>query len=666
MYADLAENWLKCRRLLAFALIAVLATAVYGQAAQTGPKRIALVIGNDLYQHLPKDQQLQNAINDAKLMRDTLKSLNFHVIYGENLDREAFEDAVFDFTGRISKGDTAFFFYAGHGVGIRGGNYLLPSDIKPPQSNREQEEQRIIRKSIAEYEIVSFIQRAGASVVIAAIDACRDNPLAAGGSRSVGGTRGLQMKTPPEGVFTIYSAGLNQKALDRLPSETESVNSVFTRVFAKAIVKRGKTLEEVAESTKAEVRSLAKSEGFNQNPAVYDQIFGTPVYLAGLPVTEEKPAAQSENQNGSQTGPVSLGQRPHASAFELAYWESVKNSRDPEVFTNYLTRYPDGEFVDLARATLRSLEREREAAEKQAQRKQEERSFWESVKDSGDPNNFREYVRRFPNGDFVDLARARVASLEELASANRRVEEEFWSAVKDSGSATLLEGYLERYPNGRFAGIAKVKITILTAASFNGDRDAEERGWLLVRNTTDVSALMGYLEEFPNGLYSNVAREKIELITSRERAKEEAASTLRLQQQEDAQRAHERAEEERLVALRRSDPCRNYELDNVSSNEQALIQIRLYYEDLDTRNVDCAVNRRTSSDSRLRRAIAEFGFATVEDVRVVSGSNSRLTVAGTARVGKRNGPEEVWDMRFSMVRRAGVWKISKTKGRRVR
>jgi len=45
-----------------------------------------------------------------------------------------------------------------------------------------------------------------------------------------------------------------------------------------------------------------------------------------------------------------------ASAFELTFWQSIQSSRNPGDFTAYLRRFPNGTFVDLARNRLRSLE----------------------------------------------------------------------------------------------------------------------------------------------------------------------------------------------------------------------------------------------------------------------------------------------------------------------
>jgi hypothetical protein len=63
------------------------------------------------------------------------------------------------------------------------------------------------------------------------LDACRNNPFKKPGVRGVGAERGLGRIEPVRGVFTIYSAGIGQTALDRLSDADINPNSVFTRVF---------------------------------------------------------------------------------------------------------------------------------------------------------------------------------------------------------------------------------------------------------------------------------------------------------------------------------------------------------------------------------------------------------------------------------------------------
>src|SRR5216683_4464820 len=98
-------------------------------------KRVALVIGNNDYKNVPK---LQKAVNDARTMGDTLKQLGFTVMLAENQNRQQFSQTLLAFDNAVEAGDTAFFFYAGHGFEIAGQNFLLPTDV--PAATEGQEE----------------------------------------------------------------------------------------------------------------------------------------------------------------------------------------------------------------------------------------------------------------------------------------------------------------------------------------------------------------------------------------------------------------------------------------------------------------------------------------------------------------------------------------------
>ena len=45
-----------------------------------------------------------------------------------------------------------------------------------------------------------------------------------------------------------------------------------------------------------------------------------------------------------------------AAATERTFWESIRTSSNPEDFRAYLNKYPNGEFIDLAKNKLRALE----------------------------------------------------------------------------------------------------------------------------------------------------------------------------------------------------------------------------------------------------------------------------------------------------------------------
>jgi uncharacterized caspase-like protein len=273
---------------LKFALAALLMLLALPAQAE---KRVALVIGNNDYKNVPK---LQKAVNDARAMGDTLKQLGFTVMVAENQNRQQFSQSLLAFDNAVGPGDTAFFFYAGHGFEIAGQNYLLPTDV--PAATEGQEE--LVRDaSVLADRIVERLQNRQVRTSILVFDACRNNPFERSGTRAVAGGGGLAPMTQlPEGVFSIFSAGYKQTALDRLSNDDTSPNSVFTRTFAKELLQPGEDLVEVAQHTRKLVSEMADSIGHRQIPAYTDQMVDN-VFLNGAAKGQAdaaKPAAPAQ------------------------------------------------------------------------------------------------------------------------------------------------------------------------------------------------------------------------------------------------------------------------------------------------------------------------------------------------------------------------------------
>jgi adenylate cyclase len=101
--------------------------------------------------------------------------------------------------------------------------------------------------------------------------------------------------------------------------------------------------------------------------------------------------------------------------FELAFWESIKESSDPGEFAAYLERYPAGTFAALAESRREALLEEgvAPAAASDPQVSPVELAFWDTVRDSVNPEMYSAYLERYPEGAFATLAKVR---LEELGS----------------------------------------------------------------------------------------------------------------------------------------------------------------------------------------------------------------------------------------------------------
>ena len=143
--------------------------AAGGYAAAHAEQRVALVIGNSAYQHLPA---LASPRNDATAIAEKLQRLGFKVTVGIDLDHAAMGKTLQQFRHVLAHANTALFYYAGHGLEASGRDFLVPIDADFVDAASP--EHGIIDLT----PIVSAMQH-GPRVSLLFVDASRDNPLSA-------------------------------------------------------------------------------------------------------------------------------------------------------------------------------------------------------------------------------------------------------------------------------------------------------------------------------------------------------------------------------------------------------------------------------------------------------------------------------------------------------
>ena len=295
------KSWLSFTAALA---VSIAASPLAFAAPAHAEKRVALVIGNNDYKNVPK---LQKAVNDARTMGETLKQLGFSVMVAENQTRQAFSETLLAFDKAVEPGDTAFFFYAGHGFEIAGQNFLLPTDV--PAATEGQEE--LVRDaSVLADRVIERLQNKKVRTAILVFDACRNNPFERAGTRAVAGGGGLAPMTQlPEGVFSVFSAGPRQTALDRLSNNDDNPNSVFTRTFAKELLQPGENLVQVAQHTRRIVSEMAETVSHKQIPVYFDQMVDD-VFLNGVAKAQaEAPKETTKEASKDATKPAEPPQK---------------------------------------------------------------------------------------------------------------------------------------------------------------------------------------------------------------------------------------------------------------------------------------------------------------------------------------------------------------------
>ncbi len=237
-----------------FLLIALFACNTF---AQTGEKRLALVVGNSAYQNGGK---LANPVNDAVLMTKTLESLGFTVIKHYNADLKTMQLATADFTRQIKNYKVALFYYAGHGVQVDGENFLIPVDAK------------LDDKVMTKFEAlnISFVNDAFVqnkeNINIMVLDACRNDPFR---SWARGGERGFKViENNSKGVIIGFATQPNSVAID---GETNtSRNGIYTEQLVKQMLKSN-DIEKVFKNTRAEVNRITAGK---QVPQEWSSLIG--------------------------------------------------------------------------------------------------------------------------------------------------------------------------------------------------------------------------------------------------------------------------------------------------------------------------------------------------------------------------------------------------------
>lgn len=226
-------------------------------------RRRALVIGNDSYQRIAP---LINAREDARAIANSLQALGYEVTLRLDQPEKEFKRTWRTFAGQVQGGDEVVVFYAGHGLQVGAGNYLLPVDIAG------ESEAQVRDDALSLQRILEDLSDRKARATLAIVDACRDNPFK-GAGRSIG-ARGLAPTQAATGQMILFSAGAGQQALDRLGPQDRSRNGLFTRIFLREMNKPNLTADQVARNVRSEVVELARSVGHEQVPAIYDQMVG--------------------------------------------------------------------------------------------------------------------------------------------------------------------------------------------------------------------------------------------------------------------------------------------------------------------------------------------------------------------------------------------------------
>ena len=325
-------------------------------------KRVALVIGNSAYQHVAP---LANPANDARLMARTLRGLGFTLVGGGaqlNLDKPALDRVVQKFGVVLQGADVGLVYYAGHGVGVHGSNYLVPVDANP--TRLADVDFQMLDANL----VLRQMEGAGTRLNLVILDACRNNPFKGRGLRGAGG--GLAQMDAPEGTLISFATQPGSVAQDGAGGD-----SPYTTALARTMHEPGVGLFEVFNQVGLKVQ---KATGGSQKPWQSSSPISGNFYFNphGVPAQSKKGQPSPESGSGNiEKGLAAIQQQldelardkntppkrtpapaPQTDAANQA-WLAIKGTQSQAILRAYINRFPKSFYTDFARARLAELER---------------------------------------------------------------------------------------------------------------------------------------------------------------------------------------------------------------------------------------------------------------------------------------------------------------------
>lgn len=315
---------------------------LFSASAASAERRLALVIGNSDYQHATP---LRNPSNDARAMALKLAGLGFDLVEGYDLTRSEMDSVLREFAREARSSDLNVFFYAGHGMAVAGTNYLVPIDAE------FQDETALDFEAVP----VDFILRQMSlsdAVNLVFLDACRDNPLSASLSRSMGATRSaaissglaeMSVDNSGKGVAIAFATSPGEVAFDG-----DGANSPFTTALLRHIDAANTDITQILSRVTGDVYEATSQA---QRPWLNTSLTGPVVLNAITPVALlTTPAIPTENERVASTAPATSNLEEQRLLFDLA-----RDSGAIEDYEAYLDTFPEGLFANNARRMIQTL-----------------------------------------------------------------------------------------------------------------------------------------------------------------------------------------------------------------------------------------------------------------------------------------------------------------------
>ena len=520
-------------------------------------KRVALVIGNSSYQNVPK---LPNPSADASAVAQMFKNAGFEVVNLQidvgNLD---YKRAIRRFEDVASDADMAVVFFAGHGIELRGTNYMIPVDAKLADERDAPDEAIALDRIV---EAVSGAKR----LRLVIIDACRDNPFGVSMRRQVvqrTTSRGLT-KVEPQSTDTLiaYAAKAGSTAEDG-----HGEHSPLTTALLDNLTVPGLDIRLAFGRVRDEVMKITSNK---QEPFVYGSLGGGIISLVPEPSQPIEPTPANVKAD-----------------YELV--EKIGTRKAWEVF---LATYKTGFYAELAAAQLAKLNLSEQASAKVATLEppappsppvptSDEARAWDKIKDLGDQAAVQAFIKRYPNSPLALTAQRRLETLQQIVkeqeekaraereAAQQRADEERRAkaaeAERQKAAQLAAQQQAEDERRAKAAEAERQKAALAALQQAEEERRAkaaeaerQKAAQLAAQQAAAQQAARQKADDERWQMAAQLARQQVTALQKAEEAERQKAAQLAAQQaaQAEEERRAKAAEAERQKAAQLAAPQR--------------------------------------------------------------------------------------------------------------
>nr|VFJ48780.1 MAG: Caspase domain-containing protein [Candidatus Kentron sp. FW]VFJ58825.1 MAG: Caspase domain-containing protein [Candidatus Kentron sp. FW] len=301
-------------------------------------KSYALLIGVSDYDTGTGWSDLVSVPRELDRLEKMLKHQGFAIVRVNNPDDERLVSAFRDFTGKYGYDETnrLLFFFSGHGYTRNNKGYLVPRNASHPGRG----ERGFLRKALPIMDILALSRRIEARHALFLFDSSFSSTVFE--AKRVPRTPPRITARTTHKVRQFITAG---NAGEEVPNK-----STFTPALVDGISQGKADLNSDGYVTGMELGMYLQSEVpkyTNQIPQFgksqdYELAQGDFVFVLGRPALV-MPRKLEKTSSADH-------------AIELEFWDSIRQSDDPDMYRAYLKQYPNGSFAALAKIKIKKLE----------------------------------------------------------------------------------------------------------------------------------------------------------------------------------------------------------------------------------------------------------------------------------------------------------------------